>query len=156
MTGCYCGSGACYALCCQPYHHSLQTAQTPEILMRSRYAAYASANIDYIKTTMTGQASDGFDPVSATLWSQRVLWISLHVIRSEMIAATHGTVEFIACFVDGKSVQYMHELSEFRFIEGHWYYVDGVSLSSEKEYTITRNMLCPCKSQKKWKHCHGR
>jgi len=155
-TGCYCGAMRPYEQCCQPYHQGTKIAETPEILMRSRYSAYARANISYIQSTMTGNASLGFDPVSAQSWAKRVIWISLHVLSAEMISITHGQVAFVAAFVEGASLHHMHELSEFRLIDGRWYYVDGISLPSDKESPISRNMPCPCGSHKKWKHCHGR
>ncbi len=155
-TSCDCGAIRSYEQCCQPYHQGKKIAETPEILMRSRYSAYAKANIPYIQSTMTGKASDGFDPVSAQLWASGVTWISLQVIHAEMISTQHGQVEFIAVFVDEGSLHHMHELSEFRLIDGRWYYVDGISLPSDKESPISRNMPCPCGSHKKWKHCHGR
>lgn len=157
MKNCYCGSPLPYAQCCQPYHLNLQTAQTPEILMRSRYSAYASANIDYIQATMRDKASIGFDPMSAKLWAQRVIWVKLQVLNAPPPSSTHGQVEFTASFVDNKKLIQMHEISDFLYTEGRWFYVGGQSVLQEKpEIPILRNTLCPCGSSKKWKHCHGK
>lgn len=157
MTMCYCGSKHPYSICCHPYHQGLVTPPTPEALMRSRYAAYCVANIDYIQATMCGKASQKFDPISARRWAEQVIWIGLQIVHTSQPSPTHGTVEFIASFVDGKILQHMREISEFAYIEGRWFYVDGqhpTQSSSQKE--LSRNSPCPCGSKKKWKHCHGK
>jgi SEC-C motif-containing protein len=154
---CYCGSGVSYAHCCQPLHQYQQQAMTPEALMRSRYAAYSLADIDYIQATMQGRASEGFDATTAKQWAERVVWIGLEVVRAEMLSSEEGVVEFIATFVDDQMVHHMHELSRFIRVQERWYYVDGKSVPSVQVTTqVTRNSLCPCGSTKKWKHCHGK
>lgn len=157
MGHCYCGSSLSYAQCCQPYHLNLQIPQTPEALMRSRYSAYASANIDYIQATMRDKASIDFDPISAKLWAQRVIWIKLEVINAPPFSSSHGQVEFIASFVDNKKLIHMHEISDFLSIDGRWFYVSGQSIPQKKpDILISRNTPCPCGGPKKWKHCHGK
>ncbi len=156
---CYCGSSVSYAQCCEPYHLGLQVPSDPEALMRSRYSAYCLADIAYIQATMAGKASQGFDPNSAKLWAERVIWIALQVLSTSMLSPTKGQVEFIARFVDGKLVRQMHERSEFLFTDGRWFYVDGTQIEPETQATplvISRNIACPCGNQKKWKHCHGK
>lgn len=159
MKTCHCGSSQTFERCCQPYHEGLKIAETPEILMRSRYSAYSLANIDYIQATMRGKASVGFDPVTARLWAQRVIWIKLQIINTDKSLAEHGHVEFIATFVDNKTVCQLHEISEFQHMEDRWFYVDGKPGSAQSkitEETLSRNTACPCGSLKKWKHCHGK
>jgi len=153
---CYCGSAKTYAKCCQPYHLHDAYPATPEALMRSRYSAYSLAKIDYIQETMTGKASLGFDPVSATDWATRLVWIGLQVVDSKMLAADQGQVEFVAQFVDGKQLQEIHELSDFSLQEGRWYYVDGTRHPTKSPSIISRNTTCPCGSRQKWKQCHGK
>ena len=41
-------SGKTYAECCEPVIKGTRKAATPEELMRSRYSAYAKAEIDHI------------------------------------------------------------------------------------------------------------
>lgn len=159
MKPCCCGSAQTYDRCCQPYHIGLKIAETPEILMRSRYSAYSLGNIDYIQATMRGKASVGFDPVTAQLWAQRVIWIKLQIINANPPSAVQGYVDFIATFVDNKTVCQMHEISEFQYTEGRWFYVDGKAgsvYSKTTEESILPNTMCPCGSMKKWKHCHGK
>ncbi|HVT62920.1 MAG TPA: YchJ family protein [Legionellaceae bacterium] len=156
---CHCGSQKLYSKCCEPFHLEQQLPGTPEALMRSRYSAYCSGNISYIEKTMRDKAREGFDPILATLWAQRVTWISLQILHTHMHSETHGQVEFIARFVDNKILQQLHELSEFQNIEGRWYYIDGTRFESRNntdKAVIGRNSVCPCGSSKKWKHCHGK
>lgn len=154
MRACYCGSGHSYAQCCEPYHQGRTVPLTPEALMRSRYAAYCLADIPYIQATMTGKASTGYDPVSAKAWAQNAIWIRLQVLNAGQSSSTQGHVEFIASFVEGKTLHHMHEISEFHLIDGRWSYVDGIRKPTTAS-PIARNMSCPCGSSKKWKHCHG-
>lgn len=156
MSSCYCGSQQPYAQCCQPYHLGIKTPENPEQLMRSRYSAYAQANIEYIQATMQGKASQGFDPISAKLWAQRVIWIKLQVLHTAVTSQTQGQVEFIASFVENKSLCHMHEISEFLLKDGRWFYVDGMRGSTPQQTELSRNSPCPCGSGKKWKHCHGK
>ncbi len=124
---CLCGSGKIEALCCLPYLQGQHYPSTPESLMRSRYSAYAKANIDYILQTMRGPAAAGFDAIAAKEWAERVKWLRLRVIKAEPVAeeADCGYVEFIAYYIDQGRRQTLHEVSEFHLIEGRWYYWDG-------------------------------
>ncbi|MCX7090155.1 MAG: YchJ family protein [Legionellales bacterium] len=158
MKACYCGSGQSYAQCCQPFHKGLKTPTSPEALMRSRYAAYCVADIAYIQATMRDKASLGFDPTSAKLWAERVIWVKLQVLHTEQASSTQGFVEFIASFVDGKTLQHMREISEFLYTDGRWFYVDGKPNALQPSPTssiLSRNSPCPCDSGKKWKYCHS-
>lgn len=71
MTICPCGLQD-YSDCCALYHTGERIPPTPEALMRSRYAAYALANIDYIKKTMRGKVLLGFNESNAKAWAESV------------------------------------------------------------------------------------
>lgn len=98
--------------------------------MRSRYTAYTQGNIAYIQATMQGQAAEGFDPIEAKRWAQSIRWKRLKILRTY----GHKTepdiyyVEFIVHYVDQGKPQQIKERSEFRRINGRWYYVYGISL----------------------------
>jgi len=49
---CPCGSGLKYEACCEPYIYGDKVAESPEILMRSRYSAFAKRETKYINETM--------------------------------------------------------------------------------------------------------
>mmetsp|Transcript_30663 Transcript_30663/g.29274 ORF Transcript_30663/g.29274 Transcript_30663/m.29274 type:complete len:256 (-) Transcript_30663:286-1053(-) len=53
---CLCGSDVVYQHCCKPYHEN--KVNDPESLIRSRYSAYASSNIDFIISSTSEVSSD--------------------------------------------------------------------------------------------------
>ena len=159
MVECYCGSKNEYSFCCEPFITGNERPTTLEVLMRSRYTAYCLANINYIQQTMRGRALIYFDAMDAKRWANRVHWIKLEVLNKILDNPHKGYVEFIATFVDNCHLKSIHEKSEFIQEDGRWYYVDGVQFplteSTSKSF-ITRNSLCPCGSQRKFKNCHGK
>lgn len=124
MDECPCRSGNAYAECCAPYIEGRLAAPTPEALMRSRYSAYSQGLVDYIADTMKGPAAKGFDKEDAKLWSQSVKWMGLRVLKA-WSEGELGFVEFKATYSHANQRHYMHEVSEFHFEGGRWYYVDG-------------------------------
>lgn len=151
MQNCACGTGKVYSDCCGVFIDHIKIPSTPEELMRSRYTAYSQANIDYIMQTMKSPASNGFDPESARQWANNISWAGLDVLRTSH-DSTHGIVEFIAYYYLDNKKHKLHEVSEFQFEKGKWYYVDGIQPDDKK---IGRNDICPCGSQKKYKKCCG-
>lgn len=121
---CPCCSNKTYDNCCGRFISRGDHASTPEELMRSRYTAYTQANVEYIARTMKLPASDGFDPLDAKQWAEQVTWVKLKIIQSR---GNHrkGFVEFRAHFIEKGKKHTMHELSEFVFEEGQWFYVNG-------------------------------
>ena len=49
---CPCGSGVSYARCCRPLHRGEREAESAEQLMRSRYAAFAEKQAEYLWETL--------------------------------------------------------------------------------------------------------
>jgi len=159
MKQCPCGSQVYYSKCCELYLIGEQVPSSPEALMRSRYAAYSIADIDYIKKTMQGKPLNGFDEVEARSWAESVTWLGLKVINTTIETPSLGYVEFIARYMEGDKIKFIHEISEFHFQAGRWFYVDGRYSNTTKSHNnqkISRNSLCPCASQKKFKNCHGK
>lgn len=126
MTQCPCGSEQPYTTCCGIFIDQNNIAATPEQLMRSRYTAYSTANIDYIVKTMRGPAAVNFNRDEAKEWATSVNWLGLTVINTHTLN-NKGWVEFIASFKDHDKPQAIHEKSEFHRINGQWYYVSGKS-----------------------------
>lgn len=151
MSLCPCQSQKSYAECCEPFITGNARPQTPEQLMRSRYTAYTSANMDYIVDTMKGKALEGYDKEASKTWAQNVKWLGLEVIDAPKAQAAKGFVEFIASFEENGEVKTIHEKSEFARIGGgsRWYYVGG------QQPKVERNSPCPCGSGKKYKKCCG-
>ncbi len=126
MSKCACGSRVDYDVCCGFYHGEGGTPKTPEALMRSRYSAYTMANIDYIKKTMRGKPLEKFDELDTKFWAKNVKWLKLKVINVDNSSLELGYVEFIASFIENGQHRTIHEISEFRLIDGRWFYVDGI------------------------------
>lgn len=158
MSNCACGTQLPYIKCCGIYHSNQQLAPTPELLMRSRYTAYTMANIDYIIKTMRGKPLVDFHPDESRRWASNVTWLGLEILDTQQESVDKGFVEFIARFMEGNKIKSIHEISEFHREHHQWFYVDGIqpNTSISKTITISRNSPCPCKSQMKFKNCHGR
>jgi SEC-C motif-containing protein len=156
MKLCACGSQKKVEACCKRFIDGVAIPTTPEELMRSRYTAFTQINIDYICHTMKGLAAAGFDVEDAKRWAESVEWLGLEVVNTFM-EEEKGFVEFLAHFKQNGKRQILHELSEFHFENGIWYYVDG---SVPKKIPLIlpmtrvgRNDLCNCGSGKKHKKC---
>lgn len=124
---CPCGSSLEYTKCCGLYIDKGQNAPTPVQLMRSRYTAFTQANADYIGKTMKPPASNGFDPGQTKEWASKVKWTGLKVVKAKLAPGNRhkGWVEFEAFYTENGNSCCIHELSEFHFIDGKWYYVTG-------------------------------
>lgn len=125
---CPCGSPKNYHDCCGIFISGKKKPHTAEQLMRSRYTAYTQANIAYIQATMRGKASEGFDAADAEIWAKKVKWKRLKVIET----FPHKTnlelyyVKFTAHYIWEGKPQQLTETSEFKNIDGIWYYIDHV------------------------------
>lgn len=154
---CPCGLNQSYDACCGRFIHGNALPATPEELMRSRYAAYTQANIDYIAQTMTGPAAKRFNAAEAADWVRNITWLNLEVMETSG-DNKQGFVEFIAQFSHENKKYILHELSEFHFINDRWFYVDGKT-PVKQPFTNTnqpsRNDPCACGSGKKFKKCCG-
>lgn len=148
MQQCPCGSEKSFADCCGLYISGKEKAPSPESLMRSRYSAYVMGDVDYIANTQTGKAAVGYDPNYAKEWAKQAKWLGLTIINSST-SEDKGSVEFLALYDLAGKKSNMHEVSEFRKLEGQWLYTDG------KFVKTGRNDSCPCGSGQKFKKCCG-
>lgn len=143
-TGCPCGSGNSYTLCCQPLHQGLAAA-SPEVLMRSRYTAFYKKLADYLLKTWHASTR----PANLDL-SNSPQWVSLQVLSSSEDGSS-GQVHFRAIYRAGKEWGYLEEHSDFVREQGLWYYLSGNT--SEGVLRPGRNDPCPCGSGRKYKNC---
>lgn len=146
---CPCQSGLTYQDCCAPLHEQTTTAQTAEQLMRSRYAAYVMAKIDYLIETMHPSQRHPDDRAQLQRSIETTQWLGLQ-IRSHQQQQDQAEVEFIAFYQDNPIGQ-LHERSYFVRENDRWFYIDGVFLPPVK---LGRNDPCFCGSGKKFKRCH--
>lgn len=157
MAECPCRSGREFDACCGPYLAG-QPAPTPEALMRSRYSAFATGNIDYLEESLLPETRDDFEKEQARSWAENSEWTGLEIRRTEngRPEDEHGLVEFVAHYrMNGKD-QVHHETSSFTKRDGRWYYVDGIMGTLPRTSPkVGRNDPCPCGSGKKYKKCCG-
>lgn len=123
---CPCGSTKEYDQCCGRFLDAGELAKTPEQLMRSRFSAYALGGYgQYLLATWFPATARGL--TVPELSRKSVDWQRLEVLAKSQ-SGEDGMVEFKAYFKDGKgndALETMHEISEFKRINGRWLYVGG-------------------------------
>ena len=120
-TPCHCGLPRAYDACCGAYHTGA-IAPTAEVLMRSRYCAYALALEPYLLATWHASTRP-----SPPLFDQRenTRWLGLDIKRHEMTGTDTAIVEFVARYKIAGRAHRLHETSRFVREDGRWFYVDG-------------------------------
>lgn len=151
---CPCGSNKTYENCCEPFIKGLSLPPTPEKLMRSRYAAYVKAEINYLIETTYPLKRHLYNQKDILDWSTTSTWKKLEIISTKDGNENDitGKVEFKAYYIQNSKDEIHHELSSFIKEKGKWYFEQGI-----KPLTINRqigkNEFCPCGSGKKYKKC---
>lgn len=158
MTTCPCGSGRGYEECCGVHIQGRAPAPTAEALMRSRYTAYATGNIDYILATCV--SAEGIDVEETRRWSTKSQWLGLTIHGTEKGREVdgEGTVDFTASYVLDGMKENHRESARFVKKEGRWLFDDGKVTTQtvvRAEPKVGRNDPCPCGSGKKYKKCCG-
>jgi SEC-C motif-containing protein len=124
---CPCHSGLRYVACCKPLHEGQREAETPEALMRSRYAAFALGLGDYLVKTLSADHPDRAAPDAARVLSQaragqRFLGLT---IREASAEGDRGVVLFRARIFERGVDRSFSERSRFRREGGAWRYEGG-------------------------------
>jgi SEC-C motif-containing protein len=158
MKACPCGSSQKFSDCCEPFIKGAKKAPTAEKLMRSRYSAFATGQLDYIEKTHIPSGRKDLDMEGVTSWATNSEWLGLEIRETEkgLEKDTEGKVEFKCKFIFNGSEQTHHELSTFEKQDGEWFFVDGVMRNNtvrRAEPKVGRNDPCPCGSGKKAKKC---
>lgn len=122
---CPCGASLAYEQCCGQYIDAGIFPKDPETLMRSRYTAFVFGKINYLANTMRGKALKAFNFDGLEAWLSQIKWQGLTVIKSKMKNKTQGYVTFEAKYLERDIPKVISEKSEFKMIEGKWFYVDG-------------------------------
>ena len=158
---CYCGLDKPFEECCEPIIKGEAEARTPEELMRARYSAHCTQNLQFLVDTVHPDHRKGVSVEELEQWSPHVQWNELEVHSSSPgETEDEGLVSFTAKFSIKDTPQEMREDSIFRKLNGKWMYVDGV-VQGEEPYRresprVGRNEPCPCGSGKKFKKCCGK
>ncbi len=160
MSQCPCGSGLEFADCCDPFIKGDRYPETAEKLMRSRYSAYATVNMEYLHDSLHPDHRADHDVNAARKWATDSDWLGLEILATDKGGENDktGTVEFRANYREKGIIRQLHEISRFERVEGHWTYVDGDLPKPEtvrNEKKVGRNDPCPCGSGKKYKKCCG-
>jgi len=127
MKNCFCGKSQSYKDCCGELHSGRRVAKTAEELMRSRYSAFAVANVDYILRTYAPETRPNSDRAEIKQWAASVMWLGLQVLSTQKGKSDdkEGRVKFKALYSEAGKIHEMIEDSFFRFEKGEWFYVDG-------------------------------
>lgn len=131
---CYCCSERQFEDCCEPFIEGKAKPRTAEELMRSRYSAFATAEIEYILRTTHSSNRKFHDPQMIEQWARTNRWRKLKIISTSkgQRADREGMVEFKAYYTDAENrPQIHHEKSNFRQELGIWFFVDGKVLVKE-------------------------
>ena len=159
---CPCTSGKEFAACCEPILTKKQKAVTAEQLMRSRYTAYATNNVDWIVDSQSPDGRQFVDRKATEQWSRSATWHRMEVLQATDGGPddTEGFVDFKAYYSIGAEDITHHEVASFRKEDGEWFFVDGIEVKprpfKRMEPKVGPNDPCTCGSGKKWKKCHGK
>ncbi len=128
MKKCYCDSGKNFADCCQPFLLENAKPQTAEQLMRSRYSAFVTVNVEYILKSTHPLTRKFHNAEQIKTWAESSVWQKLEIVNTENGTEKdkQGTVEFKAYYADSISLANIHhEISNFAKELGKWFFVDG-------------------------------
>lgn len=159
---CPCGSGKKYGECCSPILAGTRKATTAAELMRARYSAYATSNIDFLYASSGDEVRREFDAETSKQWSQSATWQGLEIVETIKGEATdtEGEVRFVAHYTANGQPCEHREHSFFQKIDGEWRFIDGEIEATDpirrEEPKVGRNDPCPCGSGKKYKKCCGK
>jgi SEC-C motif domain protein len=126
---CPCHSGLRYAACCGPLHDGVREADTPEALMRSRYAAFARGLGTYLVRTLSADHPDrAHDEVALARMLSRAKdtqrFLGLRILESH-VEDDRAEVLFYARIFERGADRSFTERSRFRKESGGWRYAGG-------------------------------
>ena len=114
---CFCGSAIPFTQCCEPILVGNQKAVTAEVLMRSRYSAYATHDADYLIATTHSSTRATHSKNEILYWATSNQWQRLEIIR-----VTKNTVEFKAFYFNNDAkfpIGWPHPLTFLPFFLQH-------------------------------------
>lgn len=138
----------------------LSEIKTAEELMRARYHAYETCDMEFIKESHDLDNTDGIDWAECEKWARESQWLGLEIISTTKGGEndSDGIVEFKATYIENGKTIVHHERSYFVKKNGVWFYQKWLPITSTRinENKIGRNDPCPCGSGKKYKKCCGK
>nr|WP_224745783.1 YchJ family metal-binding protein [Neiella litorisoli] len=90
--------------------------------MRARYSAHAMNNLNFIMASWhpTTRPQDT-GPIQQ--WNDECTWLALNVAQSRKLGSK-GVVEFVALYRQAGQLKQHHEVANFKFEKGQWWYLD--------------------------------
>ncbi|MEJ2455030.1 MAG: YchJ family metal-binding protein [Candidatus Thiodiazotropha sp.] len=161
MSACCCGSGLEFDQCCGAILSGARKADSAEALMRARYAAFVTGQVDFLHQSLHPQHRQDHDIAATRRWAEKAQWMGLQVVEAKTAGDgdDEAIVEFIATYKEDGIVKPHHEISRFSKQDGEWFYVDGrlviPKTATRDQPKVGRNDPCPCGSGKKYKKCCG-
>ena len=138
----------------------LSEIKTAEELMRARYHAYETCDMEFIKESHDPDNTEGIDWAECEKWARESQWLGLEIISTTKGGEndSDGIVEFKATYIENGKTIVHHEKSYFVKKNGVWFYQKWLPITSTRinENKIGRNDPCPCGSGKKYKKCCGK
>jgi SEC-C motif-containing protein len=125
---CPCHSGKLYTECCAPYHEGA-IPPTPLALMRSRYSAYALANVPYIIATTHPNHPDAALPAVQRKQQIKNFCRNTQFKGLEILDSEGSTVTFRAVLIQQGRDASFTEKSDFSQVNGRWLYLRAISLN---------------------------
>ena len=125
---CPCASKKPYDRCCGPFHAGTALPETAELLMRSRFSAYALGKADYLIATRPEAKRAEEDRQELANYCKSVQAVGLKIVGKEKGGKDDdtGVVTFHASLqANGRRTLHI-ETSTFVRENGRWVYVDGV------------------------------
>jgi len=155
---CPCGSSRPYAECCEPLITGKKNPATAEELLRSRYTAFAKAEISYIIETTHPRMRTTLNEEEIRRWAVTSQWEKFEILNQRTVD-DKVEIEFVATYTQKGNHNRHHEIAVFSKDKGRWYFEDGHEAPQtpfrRKEPEPGRNDPCPCGSGKKFKRCCG-
>lgn len=118
---CYCCSGKPFSQCCEIYLTGKAYPNTAEALMRSRYSAYVTGNLPYLRKSWHPDTCP-----ELTSDDLQTRWCRLELIKSKQ-GLKKSIVEFKAWFDDKGEERALHEISLFKLNKKRWVYVSPLA-----------------------------
>lgn len=138
----------------------LNEIKTAEELMRARYHAYETCDMEFIKESHDPDNTEGIDWAECEKWARESQWLGLEIISTTKGGEDDkdGIVEFKATYIENGKTIVHHERSYFVKRNGVWFYQKWLPITSTRinENRVGRNDPCPCGSGKKYKKCCGK
>lgn len=125
---CPCTSKKPYDRCCGPFHAGAAAPETAELLMRSRFSAYALGKVDYLIATRPEAKRPEENREELVTYCKSVQCVGLKIVNREKggKADDTGIVTFHASLQTNGRRSLHIETSTFARESGRWVYVDGV------------------------------